>query len=272
MTAVQTRPGPASAGLRVSQARVLRSEWTKFRSLRSTGWTLLTTVVLTVGFGAAICAGRAARWASSPAAARLHFDPTATSLSGTFLAQLAIGVLGVLTITGEYSTGQIRSTLTAVPRRLPVLWSKAAVFGAVSFVLTAGTSLVAFVVGQRLLASTGRAVTLVDPGVLRAVLGAALYLTLVGLLGLGLGALLRNTAGAISALVGVLLVLPILANFLPASWQSIVKYLPISVGQVIISVPPHVGALAPWTGLALFAGYAAVVLLAAAVLLVRRDA
>lgn len=271
-TITQPRQSGAARRVRVSQARVLLSEWTKFRSLRSTAWTMLVTVVLTIGLGAAISAGRAARWAQTNPAERLRFDPTITSLSGVFLAQLAIGVLGVLVITGEYSTGQIRSSLTAVPRRLPVLWAKAMTFGVVSLAVTTLTCLAAFALGQRLLASTGHATALGDPGVTRAVFGAALYLTVVGLLGLGLGALLRNTAGAISALVALLLVVPILANFLPSNWQAMAKYLPSNAGQSILAVRPDPTALSPWIGMAVFAGYAVVVLAAGAVLLVRRDA
>jgi len=271
-TLTQTRHATAGRRIRVNLSRVLLSEWTKFRSLRSTAWTLLATVVLTVGLGAAISAGTAARWAHAGPAERLRFDPTITSLTGVFLAQLAIGVLGVLVVTGEYSTGQIRSSLTAVPRRLPVLWAKVMTFGLVSLAVTTVTSLAAFALGQRLLASTGHAAALGDPGVARAVFGAALYLTVVGLLGIGLGAVLRNTAGAISALVGLLLVVPILANFLPSNWQTMVKYLPSTAGQSILAVRPDPAALSPWVGLAVFAAYAVVALAAAAVLLVRRDA
>ena len=201
------------------------------------------------------------------------FDPTSRSLAGIFLAQLAIGVLGVLLITGEYATGMIRATLAAVPSRLPVLWAKAAVFAAVTLVLTVPSVLGAFLIGQSILGAKHLQAGLGDPGVLRAVLGAALYLTVVGLLGLGLGALLRNTAGGISALFGVLFVLPIIVRFLPASWADpIDKYLPSTVGEGITHVHADPAALAPWAGSALFCGYAAVILGLAAIRLRRRDA
>ena len=188
-----------------------------------------------------------------------------------FLAQLAIGVLGVLLISGEYSTGMIRATLAAVPKRLPVLWAKAGVFSVVAAVLMIAASFAAFLGGQALLGSHGT--TLAGAGVTRAVVGAGLYLTVVGLLGIALGFIIRNTAGAIATLFGVLLVLPVLGEVLPSTWaKHITPYLPSNAGQAVMSVHQAPGDLAPWTGFAVFCCYAAAAIIAGAVLLRRRDA
>jgi ABC-type transport system involved in multi-copper enzyme maturation permease subunit len=197
------------------------------------------------------------------------------SLRGVYLAQLAIGVLGVLMITGEYSTGMIRATLSAVPRRLPVLWAKAFVFAVTVFVITGIASLLAFLGGQAFLsgAGVGIHVGLSTPGAARAVLGGALYLTVVGLLGVGLGFLLRNTAGAIATLFGLLLVLPAIAAALPSSlYDDVYKFLPMVAGLRILTTVPDHTVLSPWAGLGVFAVYAAVAIGAGAVMLMRRDA
>ncbi|MGO4603278.1 hypothetical protein [Terrabacter sp. 2YAF2] len=269
-TALRPRTSPQK---KVTQARVVLSEWTKLRSLRSTILSMLAAVVFIVGLSILVPSVTVAHWPPHNPREAAGFDPTSRSLAGIFLAQLAIGVLGVLLVTGEYATGMIRATLAAVPSRLPVLWAKAAVFAAVTLVLTVPSVLGAFLIGQSILGAKHLQAGLGDPGVLRAVLGAALYLTVVGLLGLGLGALLRNTAGGISALFGVLFVLPIIVRFLPASWADpIDKYLPSTVGEGITHVHADPAALAPWAGFALFCGYAAVILGLAAIRLRRRDA
>lgn len=269
-TAVRPR---AVAATRVTPARVVLSEWTKLRSLRSTVFSLLAAVVFIVGLSILVPSVTVAHWPPRNPAEAAAFDPTTRSLSGIFLAQLAIGVLGVLLITGEYATGMIRATLAAVPSRLPVLWAKTVVFATVTLVLNVPAVLGAFLIGQSILTAKHLQTGLGDAGVLRAVLGSALYLTVVGLLGLGLGALLRNTAGGISALFGVLFVLPLIVRFLPTSWAGpIDKYLPNTVGEAITQVHPDPGALGPWTGFGLFCGYTAFILALAAVGLRRRDA
>jgi ABC-2 type transport system permease protein len=262
----------------VNQVRVIRSEWTKLRSLRSTVYSLLAAFVIVIALGILISAARAGHLDQESISDRLSFDATATSLSGVFLAQLAIGVLGVLFMTGEYSTGMNRATFAAVPRRLPVLWAKAIVYAVVAVVLMLIAVFVAFIGGQAAFKNKtidGKLIEahLSQPGVTRAVIGAALYLTVVGLLGLAFGALLRNTAGAIATLFGVLLILPLIVHFLPGSWSDkIDKYLPGSAGQSVINVVPDHTQLSPWVGLAVFCGYTAVAMIAAAVLLLRRDA
>jgi ABC-2 type transport system permease protein len=261
-----------SAAQRVSQARVVRSEWTKLRSLPSTAWSLLTTVVLIVGFGAVYCLVRVTRPPRQPADISA-FDPTAISLTGVHLAQLAIGVLGVLLITGEYATGMIRASLAAVPGRLPVLWGKAIVYALTTLTLCLPATFGAFLVGQSILSVEHLDTTLGHPGAARAVLGSALYLTAVGLLGLGLGALLRNTAAAIASLFGLLFALQIVVGFLPDSWSDkIYKYLPAPAGIAVTSARPDPASLGPWTGLGVFCLYAAVVLGLAAWQLRRGDA
>jgi hypothetical protein len=272
-TATAPTRSPASPPKKVTQARVLLSEWTKIRSLRSTIFSLLAAIVFIVGLAILVPMVTVSHWPPRDPREALGFDPTTRTLSGIFLAQLAIGVLGVLLITGEYATGMIRATFAAVPARLPVLWAKAAVFAAVTLVLMVPTVLGAFLIGQSILASKHLQTNLSSPGVLRAVIGAALFLTVVGLLGIGLGALLRNTAGGISTLFGLLFVLPIIVRFLPSSWSDpINKYLPSNAGEAITHVHPDPTLLAPWTGFGLFFGYAAVILIAAAISLRMRDA
>lgn len=262
----------SNSGLRVTQARVIRSEWTKLWTLRSTLWSLVVAVVLTIGLGALICFARGNHFSQESLQDRLLFDPTSTSLVGLFLSQLAVGVLAVLAMSGEYATGMVRSTFAAVPHRLPVLWAKALVFSAVIFVLLTLASLGAFLSGQAVFAQYGLGTSLGAHNVLRAVIGGGLYLTVIGLLGLGLGALLRRTAVAIAVLFGLLLVLPIIVNFLPSNFKdAIEKYLPSSAGQAMLQVVHNPSSLAPWTGFAVMLAYAVVILAAAAVVLVRRD-
>ena len=265
-----TRLVPMPAG-RVTQLRVIRSEWTKLRSVRSTRWSLATAVVATIGIAALACAIAAHHYAQMSFRDRADFHPLEVNLAGVQLAQLAIGVLGVLAITAEYSTGMIRSSFTAVPKRLPVLWAKAIVYGLTVLALMIPSVLLAFLVGESLFARHHISISFSHPGVARAVIGAALYLTIVGLFGLGLGAIIRNTAGGISAFAGIMFVLPPLMNVLPASWNNAASpYLPLAAGESILSITPG-NHLSPWVGLALFAGYAAAALAVAAVLLVRRD-
>lgn len=273
-------PGPEATGeptslpdgLRVTQARVLRSEWAKFFSLRSSYFALGAAVLGMVGFGALFAAVTANRWQEMRPQRRLAFDPTAISLNGYALAQLVVGVLGVLVITGEYSTGMIRASMSAVPTRLPVLWAKLAVFAVVAFVVTTVSAFTAFFLGQALLSGQHIQTTIGAPDVLRAVLGTGLYLTVVGLLGVAIGWIIRNTAGAIATVFGILLVVPALAEALPDSWATHVNpYLPSNAGQQLVTVRHEAGMLAPWAGFAVFCGYAVAAIVLAAVLLRRRD-
>ena len=272
MSATDTSPAYLPPAGNVRFVGVLASEWTKLRSLRSTVWTLLAAVLMLIGFGLLFSWGVVSRWDRLGPRERLTLDPTTISLNGVFLAQLAIGVLGVLVIGGEFSTGMIRSSLTAVPRRHPVLWGKALVFGVVTLILMAVASIAAFELAQTVLSAKAVSTTLSADGVLRAVLGAAVFLTWVGLFGLALGTILRNSAAAISTLVGVLLVVPILANFLPSDWRDhIDRWLPSSAGAALMT-PHHTdAALTPALAGLMLAIYLTVSLAAAAALLLRRD-
>jgi ABC-2 type transport system permease protein len=282
-TVIPPAPAPAtgSTGIstaradrgRVTLARVVNSEWVKFRTLRSSWLTLLVAAVLTIGLGTLFCWAMVNRWDHLPADERAQFTPVEHSLRGYFLAQLAIGVLGVLIVSGEYSTGMIRASMAAVPKRLPVLWAKAAVFGAVTWVVATASVVVAFLLGQSVLASKHLDTSLSAPGVTRVVLGAGLYLTAIGLLSVGIGALIRNTAGGIATVFGMLLVVPALTEALPSSWRDTISpYLPSSAGQAVATLHQGPHGLAPWTGFAVLCAYVAVALAGAAVTLKRRDA
>ena len=250
-----------------------RAEWTKMRSVRSTMWTLLVAIGLAIGFGALVGVTQVNSWDTLDPAVKAHFDPTSFSLSGLFLAQIAVGVLGVLLITSEYATGQIRATLAATPQRLTVLTAKATTFVTVVVAVGLVSSFSAFFVGQVIFSAKDLDASISDPDVLRAVIGGALYLAAVGILGLGLGTILRRTAGAISALVGLLVVVPIVAGFFPASWnEGVGKYFPARAGMAVFNVVPDPTSLSPWVGFAVLAAYAALSLIVGGVLLARRDA
>ena len=287
-------PPPGRVGLRHAMA----AEWTKFWSVRSTMWTLVATGVAVVG----LCVLGTATVNPSD----IIDDPTRRSLIGIFLGQLIFGVLGVLVVSAEYGTGTIRATLSAVPRRPVVLTAKILVFGAVAVVVSEILTFSAFAVGQALLSAkhavgssaavaqraqqlgvkvphgaqvalSGGSASLGQPGVLRAVVGAGLYLAVLGLLALGLATIIRHTAGAISAFVGVVLVLPLIVQALPMSISNAVaRYLPANIGLVMFSthgLPDRVGpAFSPWTGFALLVLYTVAALGAGCWVLVRRDA
>ncbi|MGH9103679.1 MAG: ABC transporter permease subunit [Acidimicrobiales bacterium] len=273
-TAVARRSaGPArSLGLGVLFLDALRSEWTKLRSLRSTYWTLLVAVAATIGISAAICAAHVSQDGRLGPGERAGLDPAFLSISGVFLAQLAVGVLGVLVISSEHTTGMIRTTITAFPQRRMLLWAKAGVFSAVTLVVGLVSTFVGFFVGQAILSGQSMQTSLGHPGVLRVVVGGALYLLVVGLLGLGLGAVFRRTAGAIAVLFGLLLVLPALASALPSPWnQDVMEYLPNSAGSALLHTAHQAGSLGPWVGFAVFCGYAAAALVGGTWLIHRRD-
>ena len=277
MNAVAFPPGPPTHRGHVTQTHVTLSEWTKFRSLRSTVCIFVGGIGATIVFAIVPAVINATRWSTMSLQDKLAFNPLETTLIGVSVAQLAIGVLGVLMITGEYSTGMIRSTFVAVPKRLPVLWAKVGVYGVLTLIVSVPATLIAFFSAQSILAGHslfGRdiALSISHPGVARVVVGGALYLTLAGLFGLGLGAIVRNTAGGIGAFAAILFVIPPVLTLLPSSWyDAISPYLPSTAGQAIMQfgVPDHT--LGPWTGLALFTGYTAGVIAAAAFLLWRRD-
>jgi ABC-type transport system involved in multi-copper enzyme maturation permease subunit len=255
---------------RVNQSRVVKSEWIKFWSVRSTWITLVVGVLLLVGFG--LLASSMFGDGSDPGGppGNEPTDPVSASLTGTNFAMLAFGTLGVLLMAGEYGTGMIRSSLTAVPKRLPVLWAKIAVFSAVVFTVALAGAAVVFTAGQAIIGDGGASWS--DPGVARAVIGTAVVLTGSGLLGIGLGALMRSTPGAITTHFGVMFLLSgIAALLIPESWSDVVQYLPQSAASAFTEVTQQEGDLSPWAGLTVFAGYVAALLGAAAWRLKRSD-
>jgi ABC-type transport system involved in multi-copper enzyme maturation permease subunit len=266
-------PATGRAGL----AGALRSEFTKLRSVRSTYWTLLAMIVVSVGIGAAITGGVAANWSHMDPGDKATFDATQVSLFAFFqLGQLVIAVIGALAITSEYSTGMIRTSLTAQPRRAVVYAAKAIVFTAVALVVSLATSFIAFFLGQALLSSTGASATLSDPNVLRAIIGSALFVTLVGLIAFAIGAIVRHTAAAITIIIAVMFVIPIITSLLPESWRDdMVRFMPDSAGRVIsVTVAgnefPHLWSA--WPQFAVTAIYAAVLLGVGGYLFRKRDA
>ena len=259
---------------RVTQRRVAVSEWTKFFSLRSTRWSLLVGMLLTVAFPIIFAYITESRWATTSVHERATRHPLDIALAGVNVAQLAIAVLGVLVISGEYSTGMIRSTFTAVPKRLPVLWAKLGIFSAVSFVLMVPAVLIAFFTSQAILDRKHiLQLAFSSPGVPRVLIGGALYVMLVGIFALGIGAIVRNTAGGISTFVGIFFVIPPLLSVLPSSWNNAIsQWLPSEAGRQLFSLHHAAHSLSPTAGGLLMLGYCAVVVAIAAVLLVRRDA
>ncbi len=250
-----------------------RSEWTKLRTVRSTRFALTLTIIISVGLGALFTALAVSRWNHRTAIEVIRFDPLMWSFGGLNLAQLSIGVLGVLVMTSEYATGGIKLTLGATPQRRLLLGAKVATFSAVTAAVSLISCLLAFLVGQAILGPTHGGVSLSDPGVLRAVAGGAMRLVFIGALAVGVGAALRRTAGAVAVLFAVLLVLPGLVQLLPSPWNdNVTKYLPSTAGtsmSVLVRLPDL---LSPAVGFLVSCGYTAAMLVIAAVLLERRDA
>ena len=257
---------------RAGFADALHSEFTKIRSTRSTYWTLLALVVVCVGIGALASAGTASH---PQGISRASFDATQQSLAGLYVGQLVIAALGALTITSEYATGMIRTTLAVQPRRGVVFAAKATVFAVVTLITGLIVSFGSFFVGQAILSSHHLSASLGQPNVLRAVIGGALFLTACGMLAYGLGAMLRHTAAAISAAIGLLFVLTVLVQFLPSSWQDNVdKWMPALAGSQIwaTKVTADAHQFPAWGGFAVLAGWAAVAIIAGLVLFRTRDA
>ena len=301
MTAVLEAPTPFAIERptgRVGLRKAMAAEWTKLWTVRSTMWTLIGTCVAVVGISAL------ATGTVSPN--DIIEDPTRRSLTGIFLGQLIFGVLGVLVMSAEYGTGTIRATLSAIPRRPVVLAAKIIVFGAVALVVSEILAFIAFGLGQALLSarhavgtssfvtqhahqlglkvpphvqgalSSGSA-ALGQAGVTRAVIGAGLYLAVLGLLALGLATIIRHTAGAISAFVGVVLVLPLIVAALPQGINNaIARYLPLNIGLTLFSTHPTGErvpfAFSPWTGFGILVLYTVVTLAVGCLVMVRRDA
>jgi ABC-type transport system involved in multi-copper enzyme maturation permease subunit len=277
MTTTLTRAAPIGATLpqptgRAGLAGALRSEFTKIWSVRSTYWSLIALLIVTVGIGALASFGVAGHSGQIGTS----FDPTQLSLTGLLVGQLIIAVLGVLTVTSEYSTGMIRTSLAAMPRRGPLIAAKAAVFAAVALITGLAACFASFFIGQALMTSHHLNAAIGQPHVLRAVIGGALFLTVCGLLGFGLGLILRHTAAAISTVIGLLFVPFILANFLPSSLQNdIDKWVPQNAGIQIwqaVASPPGEHMFSAWAGFGVFSGYAAIAIIGGLILFRKRDA
>jgi ABC-2 type transport system permease protein len=259
---------------RVAFHRVLVSEWTKLRSVRSTAWSLVFGFLLTIAFPVIFAFVTSSHWGTMSPHERASRSPLDIALAGVNVAQLAIAVLGVLLISAEYSTGSIRSTFTAVPRRLPVLWAKLIDYAVLSFVLMVPAVLVSFFASQAILARHDiLQISFTQPGVARSVIGGALYVMLVGIFALAIGAIVRNTAGGIATFAGIFFVIPPLMNILPLSWNNAIsQYLPSDAGRQLFSLQHAAHTLTPLAGGLLLAAYCAAALALAAVLLARRDA
>ena len=260
----------ATADAGVSLRRVITSEWIKFRTLRSSWYTLgaavaaLITIAVIIGYVTST-----SDWSSVDADDRAASAP----LRGYYLGQLFIGVLGVLFVAGEYGTGMIRSTIAAVPKRLPVVAAKSAVFGLVALAAMTVSSFIAFFGAQAFLSGDGHAASLSDPGALRAVAGVGVYLALIGILGGALGWIIRSTAGAIAALVGVLLVIPVVVQAVPTTvTTTVAQYLPADAGGSFLATVQAPDTLGPWAGLGVLVLWVAASLAAAVVVVRRRDA
>jgi ABC-type transport system involved in multi-copper enzyme maturation permease subunit len=274
----------------------VRSEFTKIRSVRSTYWTMLALIVACVGIGALFSWGQTERLLRFKSgtnfrgervppglvahiAANIHSNAASISMFGLLFGQLVIIVLGALAITSEYSTGMIRTSLTAMPRRGTVFAAKGVVFGLVALVVGLVTSFLAFFTGQLILSSQHVSTTLGQPHVLRAVIGGGLFLAVCGLLSFGIGAALRHTAAAIAGGIGLMLVLWILSQFLPgppSGWfgqEDIDKWIPFNAGSAIWENQANgLHPFSPWIGFAVFCGYTAVAILCGLVVFLRRDA
>jgi ABC-2 type transport system permease protein len=272
-TVALTGPDHRAAFRAATFADVLRSEWTKFHSVRSTFWALTVTVVLGIALGAVISAATAHSYARFSVSQKLSWDPTGVSGSGMAIAQLAIAVLGVLCISSEYSSGMIRTSLIAVPKRGRVLAAKSLVFAAVTFVVGEVTNFVAFFAGQALISGHAPHAALGDPGVARAVVGAGLYLTALAVLSVAVGTLLRHPAAAIAAMMAIVLVLPLIAQALPDSLRNpVTEFWPTQAGSQITSVYHSAHTLQPWPGMGLMYLFVAIIYAIAWTLLDRRDA
>lgn len=249
-------------------SRMLAAEWIKLRSLRSTWYTL--GCLFFVGLGITILSSGAGRNVYDEAGGA--WDPTKHSLTSYIVAQLIVGVLGILVVTSEFATGMMRTTMTATPRRHRVLAAKVALAAAVALVVGQTLMFAAFLMGQSLLGRAGVPnAGLSDPGVLRAVFAGGLYLALIALLAVGLGTIMRATAGALATLVGIVFLVPALAGLFPSWMRGVFDFWPTLGGAAALGTVPDPDFPHPWWNLAGLAVGVAGVLAAAFVVLRRRD-
>lgn len=266
ITAATASAAPAAGHYRF--ADVVRSEWTKFTSLRSTRWVLAGFVVTGIGLGILVSAVAGAGWSDASAEARSHWDPTNDTLAGLIPGYMIIPVLGVLMMTSEHGSGAIRSTLAAVPRRHEVLLAKALVFGVTVFVVNQVVTFAAFLAGQQVMGDAPHA-TLGQPGVVRALVGSGLFLVLLGIFGMGLGALIRRSGGAVAAYFGLALVVPDLLLVVPGDLWRFGPITMLANSVSAVNVQPEF--LSPAVGFGMMVAYTAAALGAGAAVLSRRD-
>jgi len=286
MTAAQTPSAPSAPTLGgattavpspLGFGRLMRAEWTKIRSVQSTMWSLVAFVVVSVGFSTLVAAVISHDWnapGNHPNHARLITDPTALIFGAGFgLGQLAICVLGAIVITSEYSSGAIRASLLAAPHRISWLAAKGVVFATIDCVLSAITVFAVFFITTGILHSHVD-ITLSQPNVLRATIGAILYLTVLGLFALAIGGLIRHTAGAIASVIALVIVIPPLVSLIPGTIANHIHgYLPTVAGELITQTSQQSGdVLSAWQGFGVFCLWTAVLLFACGWLLVKRDA
>jgi ABC-type transport system involved in multi-copper enzyme maturation permease subunit len=253
---------------------VIRAEWIKFRSVRSSLWCVAITFILTVGLGILVTTVVRVQWHKMSAINKLTFDPVQTSLVGIVFAQFAVGVIGSLFITSEYSTGSIRTTLAAVPNRIQLIAGKLIVLVSCMLVVGEVVSFGAFFIGQSIYSGVVPTASLSNGAVLRTVIFAGLYLTLLAAFSFALGILIRHSLAAISIFVSILLILPLIIAFLPQSWQNdTIRFLPgEGLGHAMTSVQPGANLFSPWASFGILALYVVVLLTAATSSFRRRDA
>jgi ABC-2 type transport system permease protein len=254
--------------------RLISAEWTKIRSVPSTAWSLTVLVLAAVSLNTVVVWMAIANWDTATTAVRHSYlaDPTGFLAAALVFAQIPVCVLGVLVITGEYSTGMIASSMLAVPHRTPILAAKAVVLGPLILVIGELVAFASFGIAE-VIARRHVPMSLGNPADLRAVAGVGLYLAVLALLALGIGALLRHTGAAIAVTVGLVTVVSGLAKLIPGNAGAhISAYLPASAGLLITHASsPATDLLSPWQGFAVFCLWAAALLAAAARAVSRRD-
>jgi len=269
MSATTYLTAPARQVGAATGRKALKAEWTKLRTLPSTWRTAFAATIVAVGWSVAVVAIQLSQWHALSAHQRQVFDPTSTSLSGVMFAAVILGALGVRAVTGEYTTGMIRSTFAAMPARRLVLGVKAAVVAAFVFPITLVCEAAGFALGQHLLAGKHLQVTIGDPGVLRAVLFGALAVSLIAVIGVGVATVVRHTAGAIMTLVLLVVGGLTLGQMLPIGWR---QYVPGIAAQAAVTVHRSPGLLAPTAAIGVLAAYAVIALGAASIRVSHRDA
>jgi ABC-2 type transport system permease protein len=261
-----------SIPLRARPLDLVAAEWIKLRSLRSTYLVLIAAAVIAPGIGLLVCNVDAGQWPRMAPGQRAGFDPMADAFTGFAVAQLLFAAIGVLAVTGEYSSGLIRTTFTAVPARRAVLAAKAAVAGLITAATGLGAALISFAAGQAILSGQHIGISLGHPGAVRAAIAAGVFLGSVTLLGLGLGVLIRNAAGALSVIVIVLFLAPL---FLHGGGHWIVEIgnaLPGTAIRRLVSLRAWPGAPSVTESFLVMIAYPVAALAAAALAIQRRDA